>query len=62
MRRELRRVLGLAALTGVSVGSIVGSGVFSTPVLLASVAGPSAVLAVLTLSPCRWCGVRELGL
>jgi len=49
MRRELRRVLGLAALTGVSVGSMVGSGVFSTPGLLASVAGPSAVLAVLLM-------------
>ncbi|QOJ78777.1 amino acid permease [Infirmifilum lucidum] len=49
MSNQLRRVLGLLLLSGVSMGSIIGSGIFSTPGLLASVAGPSAVLAVLLM-------------
>ncbi len=39
----------MVLLSGVSIGSVIGSGVFSTPGLLASVAGPSALLAVLLM-------------
>ena len=44
---ELQRSLGLSAVFTVSLGAMIGSGIFVLPGLAAEVAGPAAVLAYL---------------
>jgi len=46
MGSELRRELGLLLLVGIGIGSMIGSGVFTTQGLISSVAGPAALLAI----------------
>jgi len=46
---ELRRELGLALLIGIGVGSVIGSGVYTLQGLIASVAGPAAIVAVVLM-------------
>jgi len=43
---ELKRELGVVLLTGLGVGSIIGSGVYTNPGLIASVAGPLGLVAI----------------
>jgi amino acid transporter len=42
----LKRELGVVLLTGLGVGSIIGSGVYTNPGLIASVAGPLGLVAI----------------
>ncbi len=46
---ELRKELGLALLTAIGIGGVIGSGVFTMPGLVASVSGPLAIFAVLIM-------------
>ncbi len=45
--RNLKKELGLLALVAISVGGVIGSGVFVIPAIMGSVAGPAFVLAVI---------------
>jgi amino acid transporter len=44
---KLKKELGLLALTAVGVGGMIGSGIFSLPAVMASVAGPSFLYGLL---------------
>jgi len=44
---KLKKELGLLSLTGVAVGGMIGSGIFSLPAVMASVAGPSFLYGLL---------------
>ena len=46
-KQSLRRELGLLTLVGVSVGSVIGSGIFVLPAVMGSVAGPAFILSVI---------------
>ena len=48
----LRREIGLLALVSLGVGSIIGSGMFAMPAVMASVAGPALIFAGVIL-----CGI-----
>jgi APA family basic amino acid/polyamine antiporter len=44
---NLKKELGLLALTAVGVGGMIGSGIFSLPAVMASVSGPSFLYGLL---------------
>ena len=44
---KLKKELGLVSLTAVAVGGMIGSGIFSLPAVMASVAGPSFLYALI---------------
>ena len=44
---KLKKELGLLSLTGVAVGGMIGSGIFSLPAVMASVTGPSFLYGLL---------------
>jgi len=44
---KLKKELGLLTLTGVGVGGMIGSGIFSLPAVMASITGPSFLYALL---------------
>jgi APA family basic amino acid/polyamine antiporter len=46
----LRRELGVVLLTAIGIGAMVGSGIYTTPGLIASVSGPLSVLAIVLIS------------
>jgi amino acid transporter len=48
--RELKRELGVVLLTSLGIGSIIGSGIYTNPGLIASVSGPLALLAIVFMS------------
>jgi len=48
-KEELRRELNIALLSGLGIGSVIGSGVYALPGLIASVSGPSSILAVVLM-------------
>lgn len=43
----LKRDVGLFTLVALGVGSIIGSGMFTMPAVMGSVAGPALILAVI---------------
>ena len=45
MGKELERDLGLPAVTAISIGAMVGSGIFILPGLAMKMAGPAVVFA-----------------
>jgi amino acid transporter len=47
MTKELERDLGLASVVAISIGAMVGSGIFILPALAVGIAGPAVVLAYL---------------
>ena len=47
MAKELERDLGLASVVAISIGAMVGSGIFILPALAVGIAGPAVVLAYL---------------
>ncbi|PSP50367.1 amino acid transporter, partial [Halobacteriales archaeon QH_7_69_31] len=47
MTKELERDLGLWSVMAISVGAMVGSGIFILPALAMKMAGPAVVLAYL---------------
>jgi amino acid transporter len=47
MTKELERDLGLASVVAISIGAMVGSGIFILPALAVDIAGPAVVLAYL---------------
>jgi amino acid transporter len=47
MGKELERDLGLASVVAISIGAMVGSGIFILPALAVGIAGPAVVLAYL---------------
>ncbi|MDX1611279.1 MAG: amino acid permease, partial [Candidatus Thermoplasmatota archaeon] len=47
MAKELERDLGLYAVITVSVGAMIGSGIFVLPGLAAAIGGPAVILAYL---------------
>ncbi len=46
-RGELKKELGFFTLLSIGVGGILGSGIFGMPALMASVAGPALILAII---------------
>ena len=61
---QLRREIGVGALTAIGLGSIVGSGIFSLPASMAAVAGPSLLLAIILagfITTCLALSYAELG-
>jgi len=49
-KRGLRRELGVILLTGLGIGSIIGSGIYANPGLITSVTGPLAIVAIIFMS------------
>jgi amino acid transporter len=47
MAKQLERDLGLASVVAISIGAMVGSGIFILPALAVGIAGPAVVLAYL---------------
>ncbi|MCS7111455.1 MAG: APC family permease [Ignisphaera sp.] len=47
---SLKRELGAALLTGIGVGAVIGSGVYTLPGLVASVSGPLSIVAIVLMS------------
>jgi len=45
--RELKRELGVVLLTGIGIGGMVGAGAYINPGLMASVAGPLSIVAII---------------
>ncbi len=49
MASSLRKELGIVLLTGIGIGAVIGSGIYTLPGLIASVSGPLSITAIVLM-------------